>query len=136
LNGKIRFRVSGDWIEPPFIKVPIPMVTRSQTALYLLLFLRCISDGGSIRLSTLATRVLGLKSKKPFEQRRIIDRALFVVNACIALNKSKLGVRRNDIPHFYVMRIFGDRVYLGQGRKLNPMRMTDEEARENGYRVA
>ena len=117
LDGKIRFSFAGEWIEPPFIKVPVPLITKSRPALYLLLFLRCISVGGSITLPTLAKRVLGLKSDKPFEQRRAIDRALYVVNGCIAENKTRYGLRANDIPRLYAMHVEGGRIYFGQARR-------------------
>lgn len=116
LNGKHRLSVRGDWLGPPWVKVPIPLTTKSLTAINLLLFLRCISDGGHIRLKSLATDVLALKTRKPFEQRRLVDRALWIVNERVSSIKDRNLFARNEVPYLYVIRIEKDRVRFGQAR--------------------
>jgi hypothetical protein len=127
LDGKIGLFVSGDWLEPPYVKVALPLPTRSKNAINLGLFLRCIILGGHIKLSNLAHDVLGLRTRKGYEQRRFVERALRVLNAALwASNKkipttaAKYSFRSNDLPLLYAMKIERDRVYFGQARKPYP----------------
>lgn len=124
LDGTIKLFVSGAWLDPPYVKVPLPLPTRSKNAINLGLFLRCIADRGYIRLSTLAHDVLGLPTTKACEQRRFIERALVVLNAALYAIYTKMtapdgkySFRRNDVPILYVMKIERDLVRFGQGRK-------------------
>ncbi|MEY9731732.1 hypothetical protein [Bradyrhizobium yuanmingense] len=107
LNGTITLFVSGSWIEPPYVRVLLPLPIRSRNATNLSIFLCCIAVGGHIRLERLAKDILRLRANKAYEQRRLIDRALTVLNAALIAN---------NVPFLYAMRIDqADRVYFGKG---------------------
>lgn len=120
-HDRVRFYVSGHWLTPPTVKVPIPLPTKSIQALHLLLFLRSIGEpghydgakGGSISLAKLCDWI-GMKPCIPSQQALRLERALHAVHTCIWQNTTKHSSRRNDIPAAYGMAIKDGRVRFAQ----------------------
>ena len=124
MTGKVRFHVSGDWMRGSRIKMPIPLPTKSNTALNLLLFLRSIGEpgqdgmsiAGSIALAKLCDWI-GMEPCYPSEQVRRLHDAVSAIYQCLQRNKTKDHRRRNDIPDGYGFSIENGRVRFGQARR-------------------
>lgn len=83
-SGKIRLRVNGEWLEPPFGKVPMPLPTRSLVAVALYLFIHTVNTGPASKDSTsfwsLCKR-LGMDMRRAhWLCQRDVARALVVIN--------------------------------------------------------
>jgi hypothetical protein len=96
---RLRLEVCGDWLAPPFGKVPMPLPTRSAHALALYLFVHTIktsnANKGDSSFLSLCTR-LGIKSDQRWQCQQAFDRALAVVNTHL----SKLDIEelaRNNV---------------------------------------
>lgn len=104
-SGRLRLDVAGDWIEPPFVRIPLPLPTRSLAAVNLSLFLRTINPDGMIRLETLCKHI-GIEATLPsFVQRQAIHRALGAVNGTLFTRPPEFHVQHEhqQIPWFYKM---------------------------------
>jgi hypothetical protein len=76
----LELRVSGEWLEKPFLRVVLPLPLRGATALGLYLFLHACTDGGEIPRGTLCDR-LGIPNYGKARDDRALQSALDIVNA-------------------------------------------------------
>lgn len=93
--GKLRLRIRGEWLEPPFGQIPLPLPTRSPAATALYLFLHTVrtsrSNTRAINSEDLCRR-LGIDTDRPpFVLRQALHRALDLVNQYVRrLNETDL----------------------------------------------
>jgi hypothetical protein len=82
-SGLLRLRVAGEWLMPPYLKVPMPLPSRSPSGLALYLFLHTINTSATnikdISLDSLCRR-LGIDKRGRRLCRQAWTRALAVVN--------------------------------------------------------
>lgn len=107
-SGKYRFVVSGDWIERPHRRVNLPLPTKSLNATNLFLYLRT-QRGTRTRELDEVCKAIGVGSRKPFEQRRIIGRAFDLANEAYIAQGLDMPTPRMPIT-FRLEWISGDRV--------------------------
>jgi hypothetical protein len=164
-SGKLLLDVSGDWLAMQFIRVPLPVPTRSPVATALYLFLLCIPTGphekGHASLKTLCQRI-GINVKK--WRQRAFDRALDIVNDHLerldgdALRESKIkipaaykvvpvdeyrirlqGIARPSGPDDFsgeLRRIKTERERRTRPEKIERVRVSIERVRVNGSQAA
>jgi hypothetical protein len=99
-DGRLRLRMSGEWLEPPFGKLPLPLPTRSIAATALYLFLHSIRTTPSNRRSKnfkeLCERIGIDTSRPPYVCRQAFHRALDIVNDHIARLDERHGINPPD----------------------------------------
>lgn len=116
-SGKIRLRVNGEWIAPPFGKVPMPLPTRSPVAVALFLFIHTIStrsaNKGSTSFWSLCKRLgLGRRQARWLCQRDVV-RALAVINAHLGkLDYKALAEQKLKLPVRYKIIADGNQVRI------------------------
>jgi hypothetical protein len=77
---KLELRVSGVWLQKPFVRVALPLPLRSATALALWLFLPITAEGGQTGFDHVCRR-LGIPDYGSAVGNRALNNALAVVNA-------------------------------------------------------
>lgn len=112
-SGRLRLHVASVWIEPSYVKISLPLPTRSLTAVNLSLFLRTTNRDGVISLAALC-RHIGIDPALPsFSQRRSVRRALNAVNHALIVRwpEPSREPEHRKVPWFYKMMIkTGDRI--------------------------
>jgi hypothetical protein len=83
-DRKLELRVSGAWLAPPFVRVPMPLPLRGATGLALYLFLQISQDGGEIAFDTLRERLGMPACGGGAVASRALRNALKIVNAHLA----------------------------------------------------
>jgi hypothetical protein len=82
-GNRLRLEVCGDWLAPPYGKVPMPLPTRSAYAMALYLFVHTIRAGtgntDDSDFKHLCAR-LGIRAKTRWQLQQPFDRALAAVN--------------------------------------------------------
>ena len=84
-SGKLCLSACGEWLDPPWHRVPLPLPLRSVNALALFLFLHAVKVDGNaeeeraIALDKLCDQ-LGIPYWRPALDKRRVDAALAIVN--------------------------------------------------------
>jgi hypothetical protein len=96
-SGKLCLSVCGEWLDPPWNRVPLPLPLRSVNAAALFLFLHAVKVDGNaeenraIALDKLCNR-LGIPFWRPALDKRRVDAALAIINH--HLNDLNVDTRR------------------------------------------
>lgn len=116
-DHKLRIVVSGEWLEAPYGRVPLPLPVRSAHATALYLFLLGIdtrhSNKEASRFATLCERIGIDRDRDVFSIRRAFNRALRIVNEHIRkLDREALAEHGVIIPLAYEVAHEGEMIRL------------------------
>jgi hypothetical protein len=130
-HGRLRLVVNGGWLNPPYLRVPLPLPPASH-ATALLLFLLSVRAVPSNSKSTRFTKLLDLLGIDPHNRQRDLTRAIKQVNDYLA------GIPDSVADQLYAHKIRLPASYHTQGgrfiRFVGVSRPTPEKRAEQQHR--